>query len=38
MMQDEWMRIGLLIAAVVVMIVVLKSPKRKDGEDREDGR
>jgi hypothetical protein len=29
MMQDEWIRIGLLVAAVVVMIVVLKSPKKR---------
>jgi len=32
-MEDEWVRIGLLLAVVVVMIVVLKSPKKgKKGE------
>ncbi len=32
-MDDEWIRMGLLLAVVIVMIVVLKSPKnRKKGE------
>ncbi len=32
-MDDEWVRMGLLLAVVIVMIAVLKSPKnRKKGE------
>jgi len=27
-MQDEWIRIGLLAVAVIVMVVVLKMPKK----------
>ena len=27
-MQDEWIRIGLLVGAVVVMLLVLRMPKK----------
>ncbi len=28
-MADEWIRMGLLAAVVAVMIIILKSPKKK---------
>ncbi len=31
MMQDEWIRMGLLVAIVVAMGVILVWPKKKDG-------
>ncbi len=29
MMEDEWIRMALLLAVVVVMIVILKVPKKR---------
>ncbi len=33
-MQDEWVRVGLLVAVVVVMLVVLRLPKKGKEEER----
>ncbi len=31
-MENEWIRMGLLVGVVIVMFIVLKSPKKKSGE------
>ncbi len=32
-MADEWIRMGLLLAVIVVMVAVLRLPKKRDEED-----
>ncbi len=31
-MENEWIRMGLLVGVVIVMFIVLKSPKKKSRE------
>jgi|GEM_PF-1381762 len=37
-MQDEWIRIGLLVGAVIVMVVVLRMPKKEKDRSDENGK
>jgi hypothetical protein len=35
MMQDEWIRMGLLVGVAVVMFVILKTPKKGKSKHRD---